>query len=1553
MKGKKLLALVLCLLMTVSLLPVSALADEDVYVVAGSANADLGAGGVSTPIFGTSWDVNSTANQMTLSGGVYTKTYTVTEAYTVEFKVVKNGTIWLPDNNIHLDLPANCNFTVTCDPNTNAVSYSVTMNYTSVYVTGNGSDASWLNNVNWNPAAVQMTQIQPDIWQAQIAVPAGNGYEMKFTVDGSWDRNFGGDFSGFGTETAAVMDGNNIAFNIDDATTLTVRLDLSNFNYQTQSGAKYTVSKPKTDFTISSCTYSTNGVNGSSEGGSIKVKSPVDYMGRVQTQPTGSEFTFTVTQYMGYELTLTALDESNNNVQMYPLDSGTLSKNKAYITYTYGLVIPASDVTVHAEFTGQRMYPITLNPSWYDENGTKHYPMTDAEKALVFSEISATVEGVPAEYAHAGDQITVTMAPNTGYFIKFSMASYSNYNNTLQQIGDYTFSFVMPNSVVNVSTEVGTGLDEGCYLQIADAEQPNWIPMIHRNLFTEDGSFVDNLWQTKQSLTAGQTLKVWYVDDPGGEPQLRDTRTVEASDLANGKATVYYVLNYGSLNTQIELCNLNGYYISLPDQYPEHMDSTGHWTRYNIRFPYETNESHRFVACGEGEAYYRLEYLKYGESIKVAKFTDGTVDQICAKTNVPDSFTSEYAEGIVFFRPSDTILILPTYALINGSPELCELGGPEYYLAADDTPTVRFTVTATASGYEVTGVTAEDANGDPVALTQGDGGVWSFTMPAADVTVTVTVTTEEQTYTITVNVVGVAGNIEYSLWAYPAGDDWYYYDEEQPYEITDSVVPVGKKLGIELTFKNGAQRVGCSIVYYDSEGSQTTYNDGVRPYDGTHGFTQTDDTMGEGAVTVTLTVDPVYIELFTSDPYDYRYIDLQATAPYETTIPDNPFTREGYVFTGWNTASDGSGTAYAPGDTVNLYTNIGLWAQWVKEGYFLVQIPADATNVSLTDTLYWLELARNESATFGEEYMLAGGIDIPLTEGDKLFVIRVQDGAVQVWDNVEETWGTEFSLSNYTYLVDANHEDEHAKVYFREQTPNPETHPFWQDFGGHLFIAIAREIDVTSQITDLGAHGAVTASPEMGVYTETIHLTVTPEAGYRLLGDPWVTIGTGSDEVVITSDGNGAYHFTMPDNAVKVHAIFCLEDGYYMNGTMNNDWDLASITPAMKFAPNTGVDGEYKLSWVFGAATDEFKVVHLVDGQIAVWYGTKKEGHKGDGNEEQAYNYRINDQTGARTVYFRPVWNDDWSGHIWIGEDVVPRAFLMESSASFNDSIKMNFYVDYSAAAGNMPEGVQAVLTCNGNTVKFPVANTPYVPGKGYKISYDLVAKQVEDVVNIKLVDANDQPFLFTSKKGTRDYTVNGKDLTLREYLDYMLILSDWNALGQAAKDYCYAAKHEFNYGAADSYSLSAAVGDVTLDQLEAYAPEKIGTMPAGVSTYQITAMFESDNSFRMYLKYDEANTEGNYTYAVDTVTSVDDPTLLKWSDTYEKHYLTFTGMYSNKLQEFHSITVSDENGSYTYNACVLTYARSVLKYETKPTLIALAQAAYLYNQAAINNFGE
>ncbi len=62
-----------------------------------------------------------------------------------------------------------------------------------------------------------------------------------------------------------------------------------------------------------------------------------------------------------------------------------------------------------------------------------------------------------------------------------------------------------------------------------------------------------------------------------------------------------------------------------------------------------------------------------------------------------------------------------------------------------------------------------------------------------------------------------------------------------------------------------------------------------------------------------------------------QYAGPDITPSYTDTIlplESTGITRIGYNFTGWNTAPDGSGQSYAPGDTVTLNRDLTLYAQW-------------------------------------------------------------------------------------------------------------------------------------------------------------------------------------------------------------------------------------------------------------------------------------------------------------------------------------------------------------------------------------------------------------------------------------------------------------------------------------------------------------------------------------------------------------------------------------------------------------------------------------------------
>ena len=83
--------------------------------------------------------------------------------------------------------------------------------------------------------------------------------------------------------------------------------------------------------------------------------------------------------------------------------------------------------------------------------------------------------------------------------------------------------------------------------------------------------------------------------------------------------------------------------------------------------------------------------------------------------------------------------------------------------------------------------------------------------------------------------------------------------------------------------------------------------------------------------TATVTIPALVPVTITFDANDGSGTVPTAISTYvgvANTIPPNSLTRTGYTFNGWNTASDGSGTAYATGSTITPTGNVTLYAQW-------------------------------------------------------------------------------------------------------------------------------------------------------------------------------------------------------------------------------------------------------------------------------------------------------------------------------------------------------------------------------------------------------------------------------------------------------------------------------------------------------------------------------------------------------------------------------------------------------------------------------------------------
>ena len=235
------------LLMLVALIATSFSAmAEDIYIVAGSEE-----------LCGTVWDGTDHNNKMTDNGdGTYSKTFTNVAAMNgYQFKVVKNGVEWYgdeADNNITFNVTTACDVTITFNATTFKSTVTGTgvqayvFNVEKVVAVGNGVGA-WLNGANWdvNADANKMTQVADKVYEIAFDnVPVDEGYMVKFVTNGSWADNFGGIFEASGKESDAMYNSGNITFNLEKAGTVTLRLDLSKFDYATRTGAKFVVTLP-------------------------------------------------------------------------------------------------------------------------------------------------------------------------------------------------------------------------------------------------------------------------------------------------------------------------------------------------------------------------------------------------------------------------------------------------------------------------------------------------------------------------------------------------------------------------------------------------------------------------------------------------------------------------------------------------------------------------------------------------------------------------------------------------------------------------------------------------------------------------------------------------------------------------------------------------------------------------------------------------------------------------------------------------------------------------------------------------------------------------------------------------------------------------------------------------------------------------------------------------------------------------------------------------------------------------------------------------------------
>lgn len=155
--------------------------------------------------------------------------------------------------------------------------------------------------------------------------------------------------------------------------------------------------------------------------------------------------------------------------------------------------------------------------------------------------------------------------------------------------------------------------------------------------------------------------------------------------------------------------------------------------------------------------------------------------------------------------------------------------------------------------------------------------------------------------------------------------------------------------------------------------------------------------------------------------------------------------------------------------------------------------------------------------------------------------------------------------------------------------------------------------------------------------------------------------GANGKDVRLIADVAGDYIFTWKYADSTIVVTFPanvgpepekLANGYYL---ISDPWSVESLSAEVLFAANPGLEGEFQLE-VTLVENEEIKVVEVENEAIKTWFPD------GMGNA-----YKVDAaHAGAKTVYFRPVANNDWKEFHEGG------FFFIEANATAIDNAKAN-----------------------------------------------------------------------------------------------------------------------------------------------------------------------------------------------------------------------------------------------------------------------------------------
>ena len=220
----------------------------------------------------------------------------------------------------------------------------------------------------------------------------------------------------------------------------------------------------------------------------------------------------------------------------------------------------------------------------------------------------------------------------------------------------------------------------------------------------------------------------------------------------------------------------------------------------------------------------------------------------------------------------------------------------------------------------------------------------------------------------------------------------------------------------------------------------------------------------------------------------------------------------------------------------------------------------------------------------------------------------------------------------------------YAIYYFNDATNG------WSDFmtavegEQNVYVGTIPAEYADDKIIFVRLNGEATEANWDNKWSQTVNLEI-PE------GKDFFTVTSGSTG----SECNGVW------SKYGEEYVPALANGYYLVGTFGGveAWNYEALSAAKQFKENEENAGEYKLEYTL-AAGDKFKVVYVENDAIKTWY---PDGSDNDYVVDAAH-------AGKKTIYFKPEYQTDWNGYVYIEANAEPQPTALTNTTSETKAVK-------------------------------------------------------------------------------------------------------------------------------------------------------------------------------------------------------------------------------------------------------------------------------------------